>query len=554
MARPSIRCLCRSNRGAAALLLVLLAVWLCRPAPVRAEGQLTNCSPLSLNDARLEARRLLDNAERTGDGRSKLGYLEAAYRIYQDPVILYNLGSWWFEARKPIEAADLLRRYLHESGSAVTDARKARIARMRARARGALSELQISGEPCAFVYVDKRLVGRLPLSLPLLLRPGRHTIDVEKDHRRNQQTLAVKSGTASVTMRLPASLVLLPEPLPQANLPGPLWERLSRAATVAATAEGVTLITERARDAIISRLPALRGCLDTIDCQEDLARQLQAQLVLLLKVEVDGGESVGALLSPKYTVRLLDTSVGGISLSRTTGCTACNPDEAADRLSGVVREVLQRGLQQERSTLEITSVPEAVVTVDGRRVGRTPFLREVLSGAHEITLTAIGYNPHRAKLVAQEHRKATLSVNLSVASTLGPNLPVPPAAPVYELRESRGPRPLWRKVGGGVAGLVGIGLVALGASALSIDGQCGPGPGAPVTPPCNMPGQGVYQTAAAGGAMLGTGLVFIIGGAAVALWPGERRLVRAPLTAPPTTALAGTLPLVPGAAELAGAR
>ena len=153
------------------------------------------------------------------------------------------------------------------------------------------------------------------------------------------------------------------------------------------------------------------------------------------------GESVGALLSPKYTVRLLDTSVGGISLSRTTGCTACNPDEAADRLSGVVREVLQRGLQQERSTLEITSVPEAVVTVDGRRVGRTPFLREVLSGAHEITLTAIGYNPHRAKLVAQEHRKATLSVNLSVASTLGPNLPVPPAAPVYELRESRGPRP-----------------------------------------------------------------------------------------------------------------
>lgn len=534
-ARPGCR-RAPTRWGLRALAAAAISVGLGLAAPARAEGPVTNCSPLSLADARLEARRLLDNAERSGDSRSKLGYLEAAYRIFQDPVILYNLGSWWYDNHKPVEAADFLRRYQHEAGSTVAAQREARIARMRNRAHGPFAELQVSGEPCAFVYVDGHLAGRLPLSLPLLLRPGRHTIDVERDHRRHQQTLNVHAGTASVTARLPAALVLLPEPLPQANLPGPLWERLSRAATVASALEGVTLISDKARDSILSRVPQLRTCLDTLDCQEELARQLQAQLVLTMKVELDQRDSVGTLISPTYQIQLLDATAGAVSVSQKSGCTACNADEAADRLSGVVREVLQKGLVRDKGTLEIVSVPEANVTVDGRPRGRTPYLREVLAGPHEIVLSAVGYDEHRARVVAQQHRKATLNVKLNVASALNPSLPVALAPPVYELRDERSPRPRWRLVSGGVMGLVGVGLMGLGGSALSIDGQCGPGAAAGES----CPGGQRYATAAPGGAMLGVGAALLVGGVTMMFWPGERRVVRVPVNRRMAAASDGT--------------
>src|SRR5438132_573627 len=98
-----------TDAGLACLFLAALA------SPAHAQPAAPDRASLSVSAARLEARRLLEQASQATDHRSMLQYVESAYRLYPAPLILYNLGQVWYQQSRFIEAADLFRRYLHEA-------------------------------------------------------------------------------------------------------------------------------------------------------------------------------------------------------------------------------------------------------------------------------------------------------------------------------------------------------------------------------------------------------------------------------------------------------
>lgn len=465
-----------------------------------------NCSPLSLTAARLEARKLLDVAEQAQGRKNKVRALEAAYRLYQTPVILYNLGMLWHAAGQRIEAADLLRRYLYEADRGVSEERRDRLSRLLARISGGSGELELSSEPCAFVYVDGRLVGRTPLSLPLLLRVGEHVIEVEKGHRKRRVELSVGPGQRALSIRLPATAVLVSEGVP---------EPVAAAAEGAIAEAGLTPIGAKAKEVILASAPALRGCLGTLPCQEELARLLSAQYVLHLLLQPDEG----------LAMRLLDADVGAWSVAREASCSSCGPEQLAPRALELARQVLREGLAQAKGTLQVTSVPEADVVVDGRKVGRTPLLRSALAGPHTVTLLAPGYLPHHSRVEVENGRRVTVDAALKV--DIGPPPPAPalppappPAAVVSKPAAEPVRRPRWRLALGGVGIGVGAGLLTLGALALAVNGQCGPA-GVPPMPMPGAPCERVYDTLAPGGGMLGAGGTLLVAGALTIVWPGR---------------------------------
>jgi hypothetical protein len=536
---------------------ILLGVLLLSGMAWAEPTQTPNCSPFSITTARLEARKLLDNAEQAPDRPSRVRSLEAAYRLYQDPLILYNLGTLWYNAGRRVEGADLLRRYLYEAGPSVNAERRDRLARMIARLNKPTGELDVLSEPCSFVYADGRLVGRAPLSLPLLLRAGNHLIEVEKDHRRQRVTVPMGTGNRQVPVPLPATVVMLAEggdPADEGRLLGLAGEGVA--------AEKMTPIAGKARDAVVNRMPMLRGCLTTVPCQEELARQLQAQYVLILRM--DAPDRVAA--------RLLDVDAGVVTVSQSAACTGCDAEAMGARIGQLSREVLRSGQSVPKGTLELTSVPEAEITIDGRKAGKTPFLRSALPGSHLIQLTAVGYRPHEAKIQVEHGKRAVLGValraegevtvqgaasiavpfNLCIAPTpeCGPRAgppsvgsvagrdpdakgPAGVAGSVLRGEEGRGPRPIWRLAVGGVAMGLGVGLAGFGGSALAIDGQCGPA-GVPAMPEPGMPCQQVYRSVGPGSAMIGAGAALFVGGLITVIWPGPHKAQ--PVLAPASSA------------------
>lgn len=543
---------------------ILLGVLLVSGVAWAEPTQTPNCSPFSITTARLEARKLLDNAEQAPDRQSKVRSLEAAYRIYQDPLILYNLGTLWYNAGKRVEGADLLRRYLYEAGPAVNAERRDRLARMLGRLNKPTGELDVLSEPCSFIYANGRLVGRAPLSLPLLLRAGNHLVEVEKDHRRQRMTVPMGTGNRQVSVPLPATVVMLAEGGDPAD-----EGRLLGLAGDGVIAEKMTPIAGKARDAVVNRLPVLRGCLMTVPCQEELARQLQAQYVLILRT--DGPDRVAA--------RLLDVDAGVVTVSQSATCAGCDAEAQGARVGQLAREVLRSGQSVPKGTLELTSIPEAEITIDGRKAGRTPFLRSALPGSHLIQLTAVGYRPHEAKVQVEHGKRAVLGValraegeatvqgaasiavpfNLCIAPTpeCGPRAAPPPvsasgggkapaaaagaAGSIIRGEEGRGPRPVWRLAVGGVVMGLGVGLAGFGGSALAIDGQCGPS-GVPAMPEPGMPCQQVYHSVGPGSAMIGAGAALFVGGLITVIWPGPQKAL-------PVSALGLAPPSAGGAAS-----
>lgn len=468
-----------------------------------------NCSPLSVSAARLEARKLLDDAEQAPSRRSKARSLEAAYRLYQAPAMLYNLGMLWLGAGKRVEAADLLRRYLYEADRSVSPDRRDRLSKLLAKSTKGTGELELSGEPCSFVYADGRLVGRMPLSLPLLLHTGAHVIEVEKDHRKRKIEMTVEPGLRAHSVRLPSSAALLSSGAP---------EPISAAAEGALAEAGLLPIAQKARDAILAATPSLRGCLGTLPCQEELAKLLSAQYLLELQLQ---GERV--------TLRLLDAEVGSWSVGREATCSGCSQDALAQRVLELSRDAVREALGRGRGTLQITAVPEADVVVDGRRVGRTPLLRAALSGAHSVALHATGYLPHRVPVEVEDGKRHVIDVTLKTdaappVAAAAPPPPVQraePAPPPPPRPAAPAPsRPRWR-IGLGVAtAIVGAGLLTFGSLALSINGQCGPA-SMPAVPAAGGACDRSYQTGGPGGALIGGGATLILGGVLTAAWPGK---------------------------------
>src|SRR5262249_21130746 len=95
--------------------------------------------------------------------------LAESYRLYPEPETLYQLGQLAWNSGRTMAAQDLLRRFLADPGSQqdTSSVFSKEAERILDQPRAPSGDVTLVGERGAMVLIDDRIVGVLPLPLPL---------------------------------------------------------------------------------------------------------------------------------------------------------------------------------------------------------------------------------------------------------------------------------------------------------------------------------------------------------------------------------------------------
>lgn len=505
-------------------IALLLLVWSAAAwgRPVR-KGEPTPAAVQALRSAGL---RELSRGHHAEAARA----LSAAYRLLPDARGLFLLFTQaWAEGRTQA-AKDLARRYLAEAAaqpSLADDGSRREAQRVLSLPDEPAGELTILGAAGAFVLLDDRLVGRLPLARPLWVAAGPHQIDLEfaKGRRsipvqapaRSAFELRVEDVQSAAVLTRLSSMVIL-----AATLPPELAAPLGKAVIGAAQREHVAL--PPASTVPAEQVPG--DCFDSLDCLDGVAKQSEATYVLAARPFGARGE--GAVPGQRtLELRLFAGGVGELVATRTLDCAAGSPPPLAERFEQAIADALALAGTRPRGELVLDSVPAgAVVMSDGRQLGTTPYRRAAWAGRKRLELRLDGYLPWAEEVEIDEGRPTSLSIKLQLARPAARPEPLA-TAPLPRRAAPTGPaqdaaptarRPLWRLVTGGLVAAVGLTLVGLGGSALAIDGRCSAD-----TPATALACRQAYDATAQGGALVGVGVGVTALGVVLAALPAKPR-------------------------------
>jgi len=457
-----------------------------------------------------------------GKGDAATTYRRAAesFRLVPSPDALFLLGRAALLENRPLEAQDLMRRYLAdptlESAPDSPEQREAQ--RVSEQPRDKSAKLNILGDRGTLVNLDGRLVGVLPLSRPLLISVAEHKIELLRGDRRIEEQVRVpvgRLGELRPDMKTRALLLsVLPGVVVLDQYPGLAdaeQRRLAQAVEEAVQAERLSpLSRELALEAAGEPEPG--PCADERRCLLSLAEKCEADYLLRVSARKRAADWL-------LEMELYDVAVHEAAARSETTCAGCNLEQAQKSLTTLFAPLYGKANGRPRGTLEIRSEPsEAEVLLDGQRLGKTPYTAAVWSGARELVLRK------------KEHRDEHLQVRISDGETSKieaklqrlekPTPPTPPdKEPRFELRRER--RPTWRlAVGAGTLG-IGILMIGLGSSALSFQGRCAVDnlPDGSICP-------SVYNTISPAVGLLTIGPLFAITGIAFLAKPGPLRRVR----------------------------
>lgn len=469
------------------------------------------------------ARLLADGRVALAAGDVATAYRLAAgsYRGSPTPDALALLGRVALAENRVVAAQDLMRRYLADPNldAASESADQAEAQRILERPRPAAAQIQITGDRGTLVSLDERLVGALPLVKPLLVTPGEHKVVLERRSTRLEDTVRVgvgRLGELRVNLATKALvLTILPGVLVRHALPG-----LSAAdaqgveGTVEAALVGARLSAISERDAAECGEPPPGACSDPVRCEVERARQCESDYVLRSVLERTAGPTPGLRLQ----VEIVDVSAGDVSATDAVSCSGCGPTELRQLLAARMSTLMARGIGRARGQIDVQSDPSsAMVWIDGRAVGVTPYRGVAFAGLHQVAMRREGYSEYAQSIDVREGETA------HVAGSLGRSEAAPAVERTQVVVEKQPGRPLWRLLSGGIAIGAGVVLLGFGASAVSINGQC---VDRTITNLVNC--QTVYKTAAVGGTLMGLGGALMIGGAVMIALPAPRTRVAAP--------------------------
>jgi hypothetical protein len=116
------------------------------------------------------------------DYAAALAEFEAAYKLVPRYQVLFNVGVTQKRLFRYNDAVRALRRYLDEGGEKVPGDRRELVEKELSEIRALVAEVsvKVDGMP-AEVDVDGRMVGESPMSGPLLLAAGHHTVRALRD-------------------------------------------------------------------------------------------------------------------------------------------------------------------------------------------------------------------------------------------------------------------------------------------------------------------------------------------------------------------------------------
>lgn len=556
---PESRRACsRSIRGTWwALLLLCCLGLLYHPAWARSPRR-----PLEGEDAAQEALQRGRKALQAGDLATAGSALSAAYRAQPSPLALYQLGRLAQAEGRTLDAYDLMRRFLADpeldigstapasvtppaasatppasaptSTTAATNATAATSAtpaapeselqtavREAERVVGSpappAGSLSIRGERGTLIFVDGRVVGSLPLPLPLLVSPAEHKIALSRGTGRIEDQVQILAGRAGELRTDVTSGALVLSLLPGVlliedwrDVAEVLRPRLLQAAEKGLLSHRLSPLT-REFALSLARTPQLAGCLAENSCQIELARKVEAEAVLTIRVRQQASAQL-------LRVGLLDLEVGEEAGADEQSCNNCTPEQLATALVDLVSRVYENSQGRTRGTLQVVAKPDdAEILIDGRAVGRTPYKHVLFSGKHQITVRRETYQPEVRDVTLRAGEQRQVEVQLSQVEPSPP-----PLSLVRPMVLRRTPRPIWRIVLG--SGLIAGGLLTFGfgVAAAAVNGSC---TGTSLNPGGEC--REVYATAGLAGGLIPAGLLLSAGGAALIAIPGPMRLVEA---------------------------
>jgi hypothetical protein len=447
--------------------------------------------------------------------------LSDAYHAYQNPKILYHLGTLRAAEKKNVEAQDLLRRFLADTTVEPTEPLRQEAQKLLASLPAAETGEVLVGAPRgAEITVDGKIVGALPMPLPLLLAAGSHQLTVQQGKWRAVTEAKVKAARLlELRFKAGSEVVVATEPptvLVADSYPEPaLQEVLRRSLLAIVRRENLAPVLGSVALESVRELASTPGCLADPSCQRRLAGKFGADYVLSAK----NTRSSADPKSLRIELELYDLAVGATVATKSSACDSCTAEAAAGKLADTVAALLSAATEHSRGDLEITSTPtDAEVLLDGRVVGQTPLKKVVLTGSYQLEVRkgALRAPPQRLTVGSSEPTRAAFT--LVAQGETEPSPGVTPAEPALE-----GPRrrPLWRLATGAAALGVGALFVGLGASALAVDGHCvNNGPAGEVLPP-NCADQRFYMTATPGIGLTVSGAVLMVGGAVLLALPAS---------------------------------
>lgn len=428
--------------------------------------------------------------------------LEDAYRYMPRPGLLYLLGRAALQENRPRAAVDLYRRYQEMMGDDAEPELKTELSQILQNPLEVGAELTVVGVNGGLVSVDGYLVGALPLATPVQLAAGKHQVVLVKDGRKVESQLTLlprRAAEVRFTLKPPLAVttltpgvLLFVEPV---NLEPGFMTNLRKHISEAVTHQKAVLVSPELQADVMARHRDLFGCLGQASCQEQLARQSEAQYVLRLSFELGPAalsvpelQAKGArkpVTAYRYSVTVLDVEVGAIASSATDSCVESQCAKLMPRIVEMVQELLKTAANKPRGTLILSSEPpDAGVTLGGRSIGKTPLRRDAFIGQYDVVVDKPGYVPSVTSVVIEDNKEQPVAVTLS---------PVPVAPPSRTRSILK-----WTTLG------VGVLATAAGATLLGLNGRptaCASDP----TMSCPFDGR-------AGGAVLLTVGTLAIGG------------------------------------------
>lgn len=469
------------------LLVVLLGAWFGTP-------DLAGARPASTDSA-------------TADKSSEA--LRKAYRSKPAPELLLQLGLLLQQEGRTLEARDYVRRALAELPPSYAGTQRAQADELLKNMPPESAELRLTGLRSAVVILDDKVVGVLPLPLPLLVSPGPHRVQLELANKHWQIEVTVPTYRAvdvrfaqdsnAAVVTTPPSVLLLPAAEREGEIPLALLKGVERALRRA----------KLARAAIEGRPAAPlggKGCVDSLACQLQLAEQKSVDFVLTLR-----GQSLGE--KPAAAFELIDVAVGDVALREEVGCPGCDLAALATKLADSMEPKLVEAVTRARGEIMVTSDPATAEVYRGKiRLGATPLKRPAWPGALQLSLRLPQHEPQSITLNVVENQVAKETVKLkalpSAVAVIAPQQSAPP--PPTKL-------PRWR-LALGIAGLsAGLFTVGVGAAALAVDGRCT----TEVVPPAQVC-DAVFQTQPLGIGLTVSGAL-VVGGSLLFITLPSRR-------------------------------
>ncbi|HNN95846.1 MAG TPA: PEGA domain-containing protein [Pseudomonadota bacterium] len=443
--------------------------------------------------------------------------LTEAFRQSPRPEVLYHLGRVASAEGQALLAYDLFRRYLADPSREPDDAAVQIAEKAIENPPPQSGSLAIQSDPGALVLVDERVVGTLPLPLPVLLSPGAHSVVLEFAGKRfdvpvtiqatRVSELRVSRGSGAVLLSvLPAVLHISQQP----SLAADLSRRLTDAMEQAARVEQHTLL---GIETLLSQPAERVACLRDPSCPLELARKNKLSWVLQQRIVPTGDANNPAW---QVSLRLRHVEVSEPAAESELTLPSGKIESALAALKDGVGKVLSSGLNRPRGTLQAVATPtQATLRIGSGQPLPLPFTGSLWAGSYELSVVLPGFRPHRETVTLREDQTSEVRAELQ-PEVIGNSLVTPPAP----LGRERGPRPVWRLAVGGTLLGIGVGLAVAGGVGLAKDGQCTSEPEI-AGGNCEL----LYRTALPGGVALGGGLGLVGAGVVLLALPGPWRTV-----------------------------